>query len=112
MSGQGAGSGIVIVYTLYADLPRAEQVAADVVQAGLAACANILSPSRSCYLWNGAYEVQTEYPVLFKTGEDRKDALMARLAETHSYEVPAILSWDAGAAPAYAAWVGQMTGKI
>ncbi|MCE7795089.1 divalent-cation tolerance protein CutA [Sphingobium sufflavum] len=98
---------IAIVYTLYDDLEVAEQAVADVVQARLAACANILSPCRSCYLWNGVYETRVEYPVLFKTGEDCRAALMARLEQTHPYDVPAILSWDAEAAPAYVGWVGE-----
>ncbi|HEX7823045.1 MAG TPA: divalent-cation tolerance protein CutA [Sphingobium sp.] len=109
-AGHGTDTAIAVIYTLYDDLQVAEHVVADVVQSGLAACANILSPGRSCYLWNGNYETQTKIPVLFKTSMGQRRALMARLAETHPYDVPAILSWDAGAAPPYAAWVGTMTG--
>lgn len=107
--GPEQGADIAIVYTLYADLRTAEHAVADVVKAGLAACANILSPSCSSYIWNGVYETQTEYPVLFKTGQNRRAELIARLSELHPYEVPAILSWDAAAAASYAAWVSSMT---
>ncbi|HEX7853322.1 MAG TPA: divalent-cation tolerance protein CutA [Sphingobium sp.] len=79
------------------------------MQAGLAACANILSPSESFYMWNGLFERQREYPVLFKTSSVRVEELKARLAKTHPYKVPAILSWPAESTPDYARWVGEMT---
>lgn len=100
---------IYIVYTLYGDREDAQKAVGDVVQAGLAACANILSPSESFYMWNGVFERQREYPVLFKTSSARVEALKARLANTHPYEVPAILSWSAVSTPDYARWVGEMT---
>ncbi|HEX7871467.1 MAG TPA: divalent-cation tolerance protein CutA [Sphingobium sp.] len=100
---------LVIVYTLYGDHGEAERIVEEVVKAGLAACANILSPSESYYMWNGLLERQREYPVLFKTTAARREALMAQIAEKHSYDLPAILSWDADATPGYAQWVGDMT---
>jgi periplasmic divalent cation tolerance protein len=103
---------VVIVYTLYADIETAQQVAAEMVQGRLAACANILSPSRSCYMWNGLFEQQSEYPVLFKTTEEQREMLMARLAQGHPYDIPAILSWTADSASPYALWVREMTGKL
>lgn len=110
MSAHGAETGIILVYTLYGDLTAAEAAAEDMVRAGLAACANILSPARSCYLWNAVYETQTEYPVLFKTSRDRRQALMTRIEQSHGYELPAVLSWEAGATPAYALWVDSSAG--
>ena len=81
----------------------------EAVQGGLAACANILSPSESFYMWNGLLERQREYPVLFKTTAAQREALMAFIAQRHSYDLPAILSWDADATPAYARWADDMT---
>ncbi|MFT3966109.1 MAG: divalent-cation tolerance protein CutA [Sphingobium sp.] len=104
-----SGEALAIVYTLYGDPDEARRAVSDVVQAGLAACGNILSPSESYYMWNGLFERQREYPVLFKTSPARRDALVARLGETHPYDVPAILSWDADSAPGYARWVEDMT---
>ncbi|MET0363747.1 MAG: divalent-cation tolerance protein CutA [Sphingobium sp.] len=104
-----SGDALVIVYTLYGDHAEAERTASEMVEAGLAACANILHPSESLYMWNGLLERQREYPVLFKTTAARREALVARIEERHSYDVPAILSWDVDAAPAYARWAGDMT---
>jgi periplasmic divalent cation tolerance protein len=33
--------------------------------------------------------------VLFKTAADKVEAAMARIAELHCYDIPAILSWQA-----------------
>ena len=102
-------STLVIVYTLYSDEQEARRAATDAVEAKLAACANILSPTESHYRWNGVVERQREYPVLFKTTEAGAPALMAHIADNHSYDVPAILSWPAASTPAYALWVQEMT---
>jgi len=44
--------------------------------------------------------------LLAKTSADRRDALMARLAELHPYELPEILAVETAAGlPAYLDWV-------
>lgn len=102
-------SAIALVYTLVGDRPTAESLAREMVTGHLAACANILTGSRSLYPWAGALEEADEVPLLFKTSPYRKDALMAALASSHPYDLPAILSWPAEATPAYAAWVADQT---
>lgn len=97
------------VYAVFADAAEAERIAETVVTERLAACANILGSCRSIYRWNGAIERAEEVPALFKTA--RPDALMARIAALHSYDVPAIVVWPVAAAwPDYAAWVTAESG--
>lgn len=92
------------VYAVFADAAEAERIAETVVEEGLAACANILAPCRSIYRWQGKVERAEEVPALFKTA--RADALIARIAALHSYDVPAAVAWDVVAAwPDYADWV-------
>jgi len=99
-------TGIVGVYAVFADAGEAERIARAVVEERLAACANILGPCKSIYRWQGKVEEADEVPTIFKTGADKADALVARIAALHSYEVPAIAIWGiSGAWPAYAAWV-------
>lgn len=107
---EDGGSAVVIVYTLYGERHVAEAAASAMVTAHLAACANILSPCHSYYLWNGLLERQEEFPVLFKTTAAQSEALMVRIGETHPYDVPAILRWEADAAPDFARWIGEMAG--
>ncbi|CAN5164725.1 divalent-cation tolerance protein CutA [soil metagenome] len=104
------GGGLTLIYTLYGDRHDAEAAARVMVEGGMAACANLLSPSESYYLWNGMLEKQREYPVLFKTSVGKRDLLIAALREGHPYDLPAILDWPARATADYARWVGEMTG--
>jgi periplasmic divalent cation tolerance protein len=99
-------SGIVSVYAVFADADEAQRIARTVVEEGLAACANVLGPCRSIYRWQGAVEEADEVAALFKARADKAEALTARIAALHSYDVPAIAVWPVESAwPAYADWV-------
>jgi periplasmic divalent cation tolerance protein len=99
-------TGIVSVYATFANADEARIIARKVVDERLAACANILGPSQSIYRWEGKMEEAEEVAALFKTAEPQAEALIARIAELHSYDVPAITVWPIAAAHApYAEWV-------
>ncbi|WP_375187993.1 divalent-cation tolerance protein CutA [Sphingobium yanoikuyae] len=105
-----SGERVVLVYSLFGSVEQARAVARTLVEERLAACANILGPCTSIYEWQGKVAEGAEVPVLFKTSTDRRDALMARIAQLHDYDVPAILALPVdGAHPPFAAWVaGQL----
>ncbi|MGS1016871.1 divalent-cation tolerance protein CutA [Allosphingosinicella humi] len=99
-------TGIVSVYATFANADEARIIARKVVDERLAACANILGPCQSIYHWQDKVEEAEEVAALFKTAEDQAEALIARIAELHSYDVPAITVWPIAAAhPPYAEWV-------
>jgi periplasmic divalent cation tolerance protein len=99
-------TGIATVYATFADGEEAGRIARTLVEERLAACANILGPIRSIYRWEGRIEDNAEVAALFKTRADAADALMTRLAELHSYDVPAAVVWPIeNALPAYIDWV-------
>jgi periplasmic divalent cation tolerance protein len=99
-------SRIVSVYAVFADAGEAQRIARTVVEERLAACTNILGACRSVYRWRGAVEEADEVAAVFKARADKAEALTARIAELHSYDVPAITVWPIESAwPAYAAWV-------
>lgn len=101
---------IVTAYATFANGEEAERIARILVEERLAACANILGPCRSIYRWEGKVEQADEVAALFKTAEATAPRLMARLAELHSYQVPAAMVWPiADALPDYAAWVAGET---
>ena len=103
-------TAIVTVYATFADAEEAELIARTLVEERLAACANILGRIRSMYRWEGKIEDNAEVAALFKTRADTADALMVRLAELHSYDVPAAVVWPIeNALPAYVDWVQQET---
>ncbi len=97
---------VASIYVVFADPAEAQRIGMAIVEEGLAACVNILQPCRSIYRWEGAIETATESPAIFKTSLDRADALIARVTELHSYEVPAIAVWPIERLPAsYGDWV-------
>lgn len=71
-----------------------------------ATAAGILPPMRSLFVWQGQRGDQRECAAVFKTSAALLDRAVARLAQIHPYESPAILGWKADAvAPATAAWL-------
>ena len=103
-------SDIVSVYATFAGREEAERIARTTIEERLAACANILPGCRSIYRWRGEIEEGDEVPALFKTRAETAEALIARIAELHSYDVPAAVVWPIAAAlPAYCEWVAQET---
>lgn len=97
---------VVTVYAVFADEDEATRIGRAVMEERLAACVNILAPCRSIYHWEGQIESATETPALFKTELFKADALIARITEMHSYEVPAIVVWPIERlSAAYGDWV-------
>lgn len=84
---------VVSVYCVFANAEEAERIGRAVVEEGLAACINVLGPCHSIYRWQGAVETADEVPAVLKTRADTSDALIARVAGLHSYEVPCIAVW-------------------
>ena len=97
---------IVSVYAVFANQAEAEQIGRTVVEERLAACINILGLCRSIYRWQGKIEAAEEVPAILKTDAAHIDALIARIADLHSYAIPAITVWPVDKALAvYAEWV-------
>jgi periplasmic divalent cation tolerance protein len=97
---------VCTVYAVFADAEEALRIGRAMVEQRLAACINVLAPCSSIYWWEGAVAQSNETPALFKTTTDRVDALIAGIAELHSYEVPAIVTWPVERLPAsFGDWV-------
>ena len=99
-------SAIVTVYATFADEGEARHIGHVCVEERLAACVNILGPVHSIYRWQGTVEEAGEIAALFKTTEAAAPILLARIAELHSYDVPAAVVWPIAAAlDSYRQWV-------
>ena len=102
---------VTSVYVVFADADEGERIGRTVVEERLAACVNIFGPIRSIYRWQGAVESAEEVAAIFKTSDRAADALIARIAALHSYEVPCIATWPVDLIlAAYADWVEANTG--
>ena len=88
----------------------ANRIALAVVEAGLAACVNLLPRVQSVYRWQGAIESASEVPLLIKTTAGRYGELEAAIRELHPYDVPEIIALPiAQGLPAYLDWLAAET---
>ena len=68
-------------------------------------------PSARFTAGGGAIETAEETAAIFKTTNERADALIARIANLHSYDVPCIVTWPIDKiTSAYANWVEDSVG--
>ena len=101
---------VFLILSTAPDADTAQRLARTLVEERLAACVNLLPGVVSTYRWQGQVEQATEVHLLAKTSGDRKQALIARLAELHPYELPEILAVETAAGlPAYLDWVAAET---
>jgi periplasmic divalent cation tolerance protein len=99
---------IVSVYATFADAEEAERIGRQVLDERLAACVNILGPSRSIYRWQGTVEHADEIAAIFKTTAGKANGLVTRIADLHSYDLPAVAVWPIDKlSEGYGEWVEQ-----
>ena len=102
--------GPALIWCPFPDPGTAAATAKMLLDERLVACANILPAMLSLFEWNGERGEATEAGALFKTDAALLDRAMARLAEEHPYDEPAILAWRCDAASAgTAAWLRALT---
>ncbi|MCY7271891.1 MAG: divalent-cation tolerance protein CutA [Sphingomonas bacterium] len=102
---------VVTVYVVFANADEAEAIGRAMIDERLAACINILGPCRSIYRWEDRIETVVEVPALFKSTLALADTLIARIADLHSYDTPAIVVWPIdNLLIGYGDWVGESVG--
>ena len=76
------------------------------IEARLAACANIVPSVESIYRWKDAIETSAETLVIFKATVGSYPRFEARLKSLHPYEVPEIVALrPSDGLPTYLRWV-------
>ena len=99
----------IAVVTTVGSKKEARRMARALVEAKLAACAQI-SKIDSVYVWKGAIEHGEEYRVLVKTTVERYDTVERTIRDLHSYELPAIHAFAFARINApYADWIESST---
>jgi len=102
-------AAVVGVYLTFPDLETADRIAAALVEERLVACVNLV-PATSLYRWAGRVVREVEVVGWAKTTRDRLEALVARVAELHPYEIPCVVAYPAiEGAPTYLDWVRAET---
>ncbi|MBM4155574.1 MAG: divalent-cation tolerance protein CutA [Lentisphaerae bacterium] len=96
----------VLVYVTAPDRATARRIACRVVDARLAACANLLPAIESVYWWNGRVEHGAETAMMLKTRASLVPRLTAEILRLHPYECPCVVALPIlGGNPAFLRWI-------
>ncbi len=86
---------MLVVLTTAPNTNEAETLAEAIINAKLAACAQILPQMTSVYVWEGKVQRESEHLLLIKTLPEKWDELAAFITANHPYDVPEIVAVDA-----------------
>ncbi|HMA13733.1 MAG: divalent-cation tolerance protein CutA [Bacteroidota bacterium] len=101
-----------LVYVTAADAEEAQEIGRAMVEARLAACANVLNGMVPIFRWEGEIDEGTESVVILKTTAERAEALIAAVEAMHSYQCPcAVVLPIVGGSRAFLDWISQETGE-
>ncbi|HEX9739098.1 MAG TPA: divalent-cation tolerance protein CutA [Candidatus Limnocylindria bacterium] len=104
------GEELIQLQTTVASRLEGERIGQAVVDARLAACAQLVGPIQSRYRWHGEATVSREWVLLFKARRADWDALTTEIRRLHSYDVPELIATPVLEVSAdYAAWVTEGT---
>lgn len=99
-----------LLYITAAGRDEAVRIGKGLVEARLAACANVLGGVTSFYWWQGKLEEGEEVALIAKTRADLVDAATAWVKANHSYTVPCVVSLPIeGGNPDFLKWIGAET---
>jgi len=99
---------ILQVVTTTASQEEARRIAAAVIEARLAACAQVGGPIESHYRWQGKLQTSKEWTVTMKTTAAAYQRLEQEIRRVHSYEQPEILATPAATgSEGYLKWVAE-----
>ena len=93
--------------------PTALELATNLVELGVAACATLQAPVTSVYRWQGQIEQADECLLLVKTSRARYQDLENTIRARHPYELPEIIAVpiEQGLAD-YLLWIEQCTSVL
>jgi len=101
----------LLVYVVCANATEAEKISNVVLEAKLAACANIIDGMKSLFMWDGKIDQANEVILLFKTTRKMYDGLEKLICEMHSYDMPCILSVPVNMNAKYSEWVESVVAE-
>ena len=97
-----------MVFVTVPDAETGRRLARVVVEAGLAACVNVLPGVESHYRWEGKLECGQEVLLLMKTTSDRLAELERKILAEHPYETPEfVVTKMDGGNERYLAWLRE-----
>lgn len=101
---------VVVILVTAPDAKTGTEIARDLLERRLVACANIIPGIRSLYWWKGQLEESDEVLLLLKARKEDVTAVAKRVRELHPYDVPEVVATEVvGGLEAYLEWVTAET---
>jgi|SRR5665648_169419 len=99
----------VIVFVTTKDKAEAEKICQTLLKEKLIACANIIHPVTSCFVWLGKIDNAEECLVVLKSRADLFGELTQSVKAMNSYQVPEVLALPIVEGSAdYLAWMSSV----
>ena len=87
---------------------EAESLARALLDAGEAACVNLIPKVRSLYLWKGELCDDREVLMIIKSSQAMRERVVARVRTLHSYDLAEVLQLSvSGGSKAYLKWLSE-----
>lgn len=80
-----------VILTMVADREQGLKIARSLVEAGLAACVNVIGGATSVYRWQGKICEERELLLVIKTEAANFTEIKERILSLHDYELPEIV---------------------
>ena len=101
-----------VIYITAKDADEARRIARKLVEERLAACANIIEKVSSIYWWRGEIVEDEEAFIIVKTLKEKVPAIVKRVKEIHSYQVPEIIALEiTEGSEDYLRWLREEVGE-
>ena len=99
-----------LIYITAADAEEAKALGRALVEARLAACANVLPGITPIYRWEGRIEEGTEVALIAKTRSELVERVVELVTARHSYDCPCVIAIPITAGnPAFLEWIAAET---
>jgi periplasmic divalent cation tolerance protein len=99
-----------LLYVTSGSEEEALRIGRTLVEARLAACANVVPGTTSVYWWEGAVQQEAEALLIVKTRAALVETVTARIQALHSYDCPCVLALPiAGGHQPFLDWIEEET---
>ena len=97
---------INLIYITAGSNDEAKRIGKALINAGLAACVNIIENMTSMYMWDGKLQDAKETILIAKTTQACVPDLIEKVTSLHSYDCPCIVSLPVSDGnPAFLKWI-------
>lgn len=83
---------LIVILCTTKNIEEAREISKGLLREGLIACASIVQPVESWFVWKEQIEEVQEVQLFIKTLREKYEACEAWIVQNHSYEVPEIIA--------------------